>query len=85
MTASRQSKEQFLEIYRAKLLETYGQDWAGDTPMLDRFMQSVRHTIFTKAATWNIDSPVAQAAWKQLGMSGRISYKGLRALQELGT
>lgn len=76
------SKQQFMGTYRSMLMDTPEYEWAHDADRLERFMSSVRNTLFTQANTWNIDSPVVGRAWKKIGLKGRPSYKGLRALSD---
>lgn len=72
-------KEKFLAIYRELLRDNYM--WArNDAPKLDRFMTSVRDTIYTDRATWNHDGEIARQAWRDAGGTGKLTLKALRAL-----
>jgi predicted RNA methylase len=74
------TREHFLEVYERKVKEKY--DWATKDPdKLAKFMDSVRGTITTQKKTWNHDSPTARAAWKEIGLSEKMTLAGLRKLQ----
>lgn len=73
-------KEQFIDIYRVLLQKEY--PWAADKDRLDKFMISVKTTLYTQNNTWNIDSSVVRAAWRGIGMRGKPTYKALKALPE---
>lgn len=75
------TKAAFLQTYQELLEAEPGYHWAQDPARLARFMLSVQVTINTQANTWNLDSPVAQRAWKAIGGQGRVTYRGLRGLQ----
>ena len=71
------TKSGFLLSYARKVIETY--DWARDAVKLARFLDSVRRTITTQAATWNhSDSDVARDIWREHGGKGRPALKALR-------
>ena len=72
------TEAEFLKTYEAMILAEY--PWAQNAEKLARFMDSVRRTITTEAATWNKDSPVVNSAWRAIGGKGNPTYKALRAL-----
>lgn len=72
------TKEAFLTAYRAAVIEHY--PWAADALRLNRFMDSVRTTLYTPANTWNKDSDVATAVWRAIGCKGPMTYKALKGL-----
>lgn len=73
------TKAEFLKTYELMIVAEY--PWAQDAERLARFMDSVRRTITSEAATWNKDSPVVNRAWRAIGGKGNPTYKALRALQ----
>ena len=74
------TKREFLTAYRAALPAAY--PWAHDAAKLDRFMESVEHTL-GGAGTWTHDSDVAKRIWRESGRPVKTyTLKALRALPE---
>lgn len=72
------TKENFLAAYRAAIVAAY--PWAADPARLEKFMASVRTTLYTEVNTWNKDSEVARKVWRDIGMFGPMTYKALKGL-----
>lgn len=79
------TKTRYLEVYRQLLLENAS--WAKNVDgtehdQLKKFMKSVENSIRTDFTTWACDSRYAKKAWKDIGQTGRMSLKALRALPD---
>lgn len=74
------TKSGFLWAYYANILSTY--DWARDPAKLKTFMENVRTSISSARSTWNYDGELATKTWKEIGGTGRLTLKGLRALPD---
>lgn len=74
------TKAAFLAAYETELLARF--DWAASAPKRDKFMNSVRNTLYGHAgASWNHDGAACTAAWKAIGGMGKPSLKALKALE----
>jgi hypothetical protein len=71
------TKNRFLSAYKETLISSY--DWAKDPEKLSKFMDSVASTL-DGMNTWNANGEAIQAAWKQIGMTGKANLKKLRSL-----
>lgn len=69
----------FLEYDRA-LRNMY--DWTQNETKMNKFMLSCHNTIHGTINSWNHDGDAVKAAWKIIGMKGRPTLKGLRALED---
>ena len=74
------TKSEFLEAYRAEVIATY--PWARvNTEKLENFMHAARATIEGPNTMWAWDGAAVHRVWKQLGMTGKLTLKSLRALE----
>jgi hypothetical protein len=72
------TKQQFLSILRRELSKY---DWAKDAARLDNAMEHAAQTLGGRR-TCMIDGDSWKTAWKEIGMKGKPTYKGLHALPE---
>lgn len=68
----------FLVAYRFKLSFM---SWARNDPgLLDKFMCTVEDTLTGRSNLWLWDSPLVREAFTEIGGTGRLTLKALRAL-----
>lgn len=73
------TKNRFLSAYRAALKGAY--TWTRDEDKLTKFMDGVANTIKSNnVSIWNASGDAMQKAWKDIGMKGKATLKGLRSL-----
>jgi hypothetical protein len=72
------TKTQLFSLYKERLHAEYL--WAKDATRLNKYLDSFWQTITTEANTWNNDSFVLQAIWREQKLKGKPTYKALRAL-----
>jgi hypothetical protein len=72
------TKQQYLIILQRELSKYY---WAKDPDRLARTMEYAAQTL-NGGKTCRIDGESWKAAWKEIGMKGKPTYKGLHALPE---
>lgn len=73
------TRTQFLSTYERILREQT--EWGRVPEKLAKFMASVTETVNTNNTTATLtNSPLAQAAFREVGCTGKLSYKALRAL-----
>jgi hypothetical protein len=70
------TKERFLSILQRELSK---HEWAKDAERLKRAMEYAAKTL-DGHKTCVIDSESWKTAWKEIGMKGKPTYKGLHAL-----
>ncbi len=75
------TKTAFIAGYREKV-ETAGYDWTKVPGRVDKFMAAVADTLDgTKGTPWAWNaSEAARIVWREIGMKGPMTLKGLRAL-----
>jgi hypothetical protein len=71
------TKQQFLAVLQRELLK---HDWARDDARFAKAMEEVRKTLNGQHNCMLSESWVK--AWKEIGMKGKPTYKGLHALPE---
>lgn len=76
MDASENQMKQ--RIYTSLLDEIVKRPWSKDEAKLARFMQEARNTL-NGAGTVELTESW-QAAWKEAGMKGKITYRAIRKL-----
>jgi len=75
------TKTEFLDTYRLILPTMY--PWAHNREKLDKYMSNVSDTIRDEnIKTWNASGDMLRRAWKEIGMKGTPTLKGLRALPD---
>lgn len=72
----------FVDAFRRNLATCYA--WAADADRLARFMAAVEETIGTSRSLWTVDGACAQQAWIDIGGTGKVTLKKLRALPATG-
>lgn len=77
------TKERFAVEYE-KRLKASGYGWVENADKLARFMAALRNTIrgTSRYGAWAHDGPITAATWRHLGLPGKPSLKGLRALPD---
>lgn len=60
------TKQKFLDAYQEEVRAQYA--WAQDPDKLERYMASVRATIYTSTTTWIASGEVLATVFKRLGL-----------------
>lgn len=79
--SERATKHDFLTLLRGELIARYGETgWARDADRLDSAMNKMAETISGTRNLMAIDGESVVAAWRGMGLKGKPTFKGLRAL-----
>lgn len=72
------TRDTFIARYRAELIRRFS--WAQDADRLERYMESVRHSITGPTASWTAEGAALESVWRTMGNKGKPTLKALRAL-----
>ncbi len=74
------TKHNFINQYKYHLTTLY--EWTSDDAKFERFMHSVRATLYDGRNSWNRSGTAYEMALSDLGLKKDISLTKLRALPE---